>query len=465
VFALVFAAAVLVRLGIVLTFWPALYYIGDSFSYTATAYDHTLVGFDPVHPSGYPLLLDLLALPGRSLVTIVVAQHLAGLATGVLVYALLVQLGLHRLLAAAAAAIVLLESWQVVLEQHVLAEPFFTLALVASAYLLLTRSSTRATAASGFLLGFAVLLRVIALVAFPLWLAYAAWKHRLRRPLALGTVALVVPVVIYASVHAGAGRGFALTEWDGWLLYGRVAGIADCRGARFLGSTAQLCRSKADRERRARLGWEPSNYIFSPQSPAVQVYGYTPGSNSALRRFALAIVISHPLTYAHTVASDASWAFRPRAGFTGMDPGIFLHEQYESLWRVYGNPGVRRYFGGYRLRSYGPRDAVVWYARKIRAPRLLLGLLLLAALLSMSLSVVGRGRLSLPHQPESTFLAAVTLALWVGAVAVAELNLRFLVPALPLLVSAGALALSDLAALSASAWRARGLRRSTAAAR
>jgi hypothetical protein len=455
-FALVFAAAVLVRLGIVLTFWPALYYIGDSFAYTETAFEHTFVGFDPVHPSGYPLLIEILSLPGRSLVTIVVAQHVAGLATGVLVYLLLLRLGLHHAVAAVAAGVVLLNSWQVVLEQHVLAEAFFTLALMGSVYLVLTRRSAGATAASGFLLGFSALLRVIGLAAAPVWLVWVAWKQRLSRALALGTAALVLPVVIYASVHAGAGRGFSLTEWDGWLLYGRVAGFTDCTGARIPPGSERLCQSKDERERLRRFGWTPSNYVFSPGSPAVRVYGYTPGSNAALRRFAVDIIRAHPVTYLRTVGSDASWAFRPNAGFLGMDPGIFLHEQHESMRIVSENPNVRRFFGGYQLRSYGPRDAVVWYNREIRAPRPFLGALLFAALLTLVLASVGRGRWELPHQAESTFLAAMSLALWIGAVAVAQLNLRFLVPTLPMLVCAGALAASDLAALTLSArpWRA-----------
>ena len=88
-FALVLAAAALVRLAMILTFWPALFYPGDSFGYLASAYGQTFVRFDVVHPSGYPLVIELLSLPGRSAATLAIAQHVAGLAIGVLVYVLL----------------------------------------------------------------------------------------------------------------------------------------------------------------------------------------------------------------------------------------------------------------------------------------------------------------------------------------------------------------------------------------
>ena len=72
---------------------------------------------------------------GRSLAAITVAQHLAGLVTGVLVYALILRLRLPRWLATAGAALVVLDAYAIALEQQVLAEAFFTLALVASFYL------------------------------------------------------------------------------------------------------------------------------------------------------------------------------------------------------------------------------------------------------------------------------------------------------------------------------------------
>jgi hypothetical protein len=117
------------------------------------------------------------------------------------------------------------------------------------------------------------------------------------------------------------------------------------------------------------------------------------------------------------------------------------------------HPVVQRYLGGYELKAYGPERAVIDYADELEPPRLLLGALFALPIVSLLLALVGRGRVRLPHQPESTFLVATAIALFGVAVAVAELNLRFLVPAIPLATCAAALAVSDLWALASERLR------------
>jgi hypothetical protein len=453
-FCVVFLAAVLLRAAMQRAFGPALFYLGDSFDYLDSAYK---LHWDEAHPNGYPLILALLALPGYSLTVISVTQHLAGLAVGVLCYALLLQLRVHRYLAAAAAALVLLNSWQIVLEQHVMAEAFFTLALVASVYLVVTRGGPRATAASGILMGAGALIRGAGLFAAPVWLAYAVWKRRAWRAAAVAAVAVVLPIVGYCTLHAADGRGFALTQWDGWLLYGRVAQLADCRVVDVSKDLRPLCESPAQFERRRARGWTPSEYVFNPYSPPHRLYGpyVTVGPNATLRRFAAEVIRERPLRYVRMVAADTTYFFRPAGWRIGFDPGIVLHEQREFPWKNTPNPVVRRYFPGTQIAKAWPMDAVVDYSRYTRPPRPLLAALVLAALVSLVLALAGRGRLQLPHQPESTFLAGLALAMLVGSTATVELNLRFLVPALPLIACAGALALTDLGALALGAVRTR----------
>jgi hypothetical protein len=459
-FCLVLLAGVVVRAAVQWTFWPALFYVGDSFGYIDAAYGHFLVGFDAAHPSGYPLIIEVLGIPGRKLATIAVTQHLAGLATGVLVYALLVRLDVNRVLAAAAAAVPLLTTYQVVLEQHVMPEAFFSLALTAAAFLTVGWSSRRPTVAAGFLTGFAPLLRPVGLLLAPVWLAYVVWKRRARLTIAAGTLALAVPILAFSTAHAIAGRGFGLSQWDGWVLYGRVAAIADCRGVDLPEGTRPLCESAAQRKAHERAGWTPSMYVFSPESPAHRLFGpaVTVEANPELRAFARAIIEAHPLTYTRTVLEDTAWFFRPGAGDRGLDPGVFLHEQDDDLSFLQSERVVALFFPDYSLSFRGPLHATVWYDRHLRPPRLLFGLLLLLPALSFVLAAAGRRRIALPHAAESTFLGAQALALLLGAVAFAEFNMRFLVPALPLLASGGALALADLAAAGrewARRWRAR----------
>ena len=453
-FCLVFVAATLVRAAMQSAFGPALFYLGDSFDYLEAGYGLHL---DQGHPWGYPLILAVLALPGRSLAVIAIAQHLAGLVTGVLVYALLLRLRVHRVVAAAAAALVLLNSYTVVLEQHVMAESFFTLALMASVYLVITRTGPVATAGGGLLLGAATLVRAAGIFAAPVWFAYVVWKRRVPRAIATAALAVAFPIVGYASISAGVGGGFGLTEWGGWLLYGRVAAIADCRLVDVPAETRALCETPQERAGRRARRWKPSNYVFDSDSPAHRLYGpaVTAGPSPALRRFALAVIRDRPLEYGRIVARDLTYYFRPASLRTGFDPGIILHEQLEPADLLQDAPTVRRYFPGYRVEKHPPVRAVVEYNERARPPRPLLAALLLSALLSLVLALVGRGRPALPRQRESTFLALLALALVVGPTAVVELNLRFLVPVLPLIACAGALALSDLGALAAVAWRKR----------
>ena len=69
--------------------------------------------------------------------------------TGVLVYALILRLRLPRWLATAGAAVVVLDAYAIALEQQILAEAFFTLALVASFYLVVGRDRDAGVAGRG----------------------------------------------------------------------------------------------------------------------------------------------------------------------------------------------------------------------------------------------------------------------------------------------------------------------------
>ena len=131
----VLVAAAVVRVGVAIAYWPAVFF-GDSWAYLNLAYEG---GFAPDRPSGYPQALHLLSVFGRDLGTITIAQHLAGLVTGVLVYALMLRLRLPRWLATVGAAVVVLDAYAIALEQQILAEAFFTLALVASFFFVVGR--------------------------------------------------------------------------------------------------------------------------------------------------------------------------------------------------------------------------------------------------------------------------------------------------------------------------------------
>ncbi len=264
----VLAIAAAVRVAVAIAYKPAIFF-GDSWAYLDLAYGGNPVGFAPDRPSGYPMLIDLLSVFGRSLGAITTAQHVAGLVTGVLVYALLVRLKVPRWLATAGAAVVLLDAYAMALEQQILAEAFFTLALAASFFLVAGRDrGAVALAASGALLAAATTMRTAALFAVPVWAVYVVWAHRRPRLIGPAALGLMLPLLVYASWQAADTGRFGLTQADGWFLYGRVGEIADCGNADIPTAARPLCDRNA-RDRREGAAY----HIWNADGPARRTFG------------------------------------------------------------------------------------------------------------------------------------------------------------------------------------------------
>ena len=459
------AAAVLLRLAVALAYRPGLFFI-DSWGYLDVALRADPVGFAPERPSGYPLLLNVLFLPGRSIAAVTAVQHLAGLATGVLAYAFLLRLDVRRGIAAAAAALVLLDSYAVALEQHLLTEAFFGLTLFGACVLAARSRGALGLASSGALLGLAVTLRTAALFAVPVWLVYLAWSRRGLRPAAGAVAALVVVLCGYAGLHAAGDptrlaspNTFALTEMDGWYLYAKTAAIADCEGADIPERTRELCQPEDERSRDADF------YLFNTDSPAKQLVGHGRSGeqqtedNRTLRRFALAIVRAHPWAYVKMVARDSTAIFTP--GGRGVDVTVRLPragaeldgggraplacEECDGMRVEPVDAGVRdRYEPGYEPRVHWPSGLLTAYQDWLHTPRWLMGALALVAALCAVLSPT-RLRERLPHRRETFLLGGTAIAVVIGSAAAANPSVRFLVPMVPLLACGGALGLLDLA--------------------
>lgn len=269
----VLGLATIVRVGASIAYWPALFF-SDSWQYLNLAFSRFPVGIAPSRPSGYPLLLRLLSAPGHDLALVVVLQHVAGLGTGVLTYALCLRLGLARRIALLAAAVVILDAYAIALEQHIMAESFFELAVMAAMLLTISRGErTRALVLAGGLLAIAATLRTAALFVIPVWLVYLLWSGVGRRRLLAGAAPVIVPLLAYSAMHYVHTDGsFGLQQAQGWFLYGRVEAIADCRGASVPPATRPLCIADA----RVRAAPSPDFWIWSPQSPAERLFGGNP---------------------------------------------------------------------------------------------------------------------------------------------------------------------------------------------
>ena len=138
---------------------PALLYI-DSYRYLGNLHD-----LDPAQnsqPIGYIALLLRPVLSVGNLAVVAGVQHIIGLGMGVAIYALLVRLGVRRWVAVLAAVPVLLDAYQLQIEQNIMSETLFEALILAAVVLLLwTRPPPiAALAIGGALFGLAATVRV-----------------------------------------------------------------------------------------------------------------------------------------------------------------------------------------------------------------------------------------------------------------------------------------------------------------
>jgi hypothetical protein len=428
---------------VAIAYRPALFF-PDSWSYLALAYSGER--FAPDRPSGYPLLLELIGLPGHSLAVITTLQHLAGLVVAVLVYALLIRAGTGRAIATTAAALVVLNAYAIVLEQMILAEAFFTLAIVASFYLVTgERRSNLILASGGLLFAAAITMRSAAVFALPVWLLFVLYRSHWRGLVALAAVAL--PLLVYGAVHDSKTGKFGLTNADGWFLYGRVGEIADCDLIDPPAGTSDLCEPSSN-----AAGRGPLYYIWDLGSAANRRFPEhfaDPESSAVLKRFAVSVIKQRPGAYLGLVVRDTLRWFEPGASSPGRsDTAIRLPEEprVREPWVV---PEVRdRFLPGFEPEVHAPSAVARAYAAVVRIPRPLLGLMLLLPLALLPLARRGPPDERPRHLPEALLLSLSALAMLVGPAATSGFIVRYLVPTVPLIVCAGALATSDLLRLT-----------------
>ncbi|GAC1325233.1 MAG: hypothetical protein NVSMB25_23510 [Thermoleophilaceae bacterium] len=395
----------------------------------------SLVGIAPTRPSGYPLILRFASLDGHSLVAAVLLQHLSGLVVGVLVYALLRRLELARWLSLAGAAIVLFDAYAVALEQHILSEAFFTLALTASLFgLVACGRRPRVLVASGLLLALATTMRPIAIFAVPLWLVFMVLGRPGRRPALAAAAAAVLPLFAYGALHGAVTGTFGLTQADGWFLYGRVGEIVRCDHIAVSAAERGLCVSGGGRG--------PSYFIFGRHSPARRALGgisadkqrqaYT---NDLLRGFSLKIIRARPGAYAGLVARDFARFFEPGVSSGRQEDATVTFPRRVKLSRA-DRRESRGLPTSYRPHAAAPAGALASYGRLVHTPRWLMAILAAIALVASVLRM--------PRRRPVALLVLSALAMLVGGAATAGFALRYLLPAVPLLVCAGLAGGADL---------------------
>jgi hypothetical protein len=145
-------AAVLLTAGLVLRVLAQLAYRPALFYIDTTRYLYNVAeGMDPVGYKGP--LRAILAVANFDAVAAV--QHLLGLGMAVVIYLVLLRRGVPRWLAALAMAPVLLDAYQVQIEQTIMPDTWFEALIVAGLAILLWRPATtwRRAAVAGLVLG------------------------------------------------------------------------------------------------------------------------------------------------------------------------------------------------------------------------------------------------------------------------------------------------------------------------
>ena len=425
--------------------YPTALWFGDSVGYLRSA---LRLEPSPTRPSGYSVMLRMLE-PLHSFVAVVSVQHLIGLATAVLLYALVWRHArraawsrrrgpwLPGLLGTAVTLPVLFDAYQIELEHLLLADSLFMLLVVAAVVVLLWRPavSLRAAAAAGVLLGLAATTRAIGL---PLLAVVLLWSLLRRRgllkalvPAVAAVIAFAAPVGLYMTWYHRAHGTFAMTESEKTFLYGRTMSFADCSAIRPRPDLRPLCPRTPPKDVSP-----PYAALWTDRSPFADMERGKVGGNDRAGEFAAAAILTQPGDYVRVVARDTLRAFWWKRT---VHPSPWTFQKYEFPARE--QPLSKRQARVARPYAHvgGTRPVVEPYAGWMRTyqdwvylPGIGLGMLLLAAAAGMVLRRGPRRRVLLPW--------TMSLALLVVPAATADFDYRYVLPAVPLGALAACLA-------------------------
>jgi hypothetical protein len=372
-------------------------------------------------PQGYSIFLRLIGAEG-SLVVVPLLQHLLLIAALVPLYVLMRSRGAAPWLAGLGLVPLALDARQVSIEHTILTEALF-LALVLGAVLLLMlpRERTWLTHASaGLLLGLASVVRTTGLPLLALVVVFFLIT-RVRWTLYIAVlIGVAVPVVSYAVWYHDTYDSYALSQYDGHFLYGRVAPFADCRGVD--GLTAQE-RSLCETTNASTRG-DATFYVWDATSPGARFQGVE--GDAVLGSFARKIILAHPLSWVQATTTDTLAHFVPGVtsanGFMcdiryrfppdGVTAECFVYVANQTMA---GDPSTPRYWepGGEFLQDY---------QSIMTTPRLVYGLLVLVV---AGCSVAALVRRRWRGQAEALLVTGIATGLVVIASATTLYDIRY----------------------------------------
>lgn len=299
------AVGALLRVLTMLAYQPAMAFVQDSFDYLGDARE-LVPGV--IRPLGYPIFLRALSVTG-DLRVVPGVQHVMALAMAVMLYVLLRRLGARPWLAALGTAPLLLDGYQVYLEQFVLAETLFEFLVVSAVVVLLWRPcpSPLACGLVGTLLALVALTRTVGVLLIVPVVAYLVVRRVGVRRLASVATPVIVLLGAYAGWYQASHGKLALHDFEGYFLAGRVSPFADCRDLPLPAEERQLCDERPVAQRPG-----PDWYVWNPGSP-LRRPEIAPGTdrNQVAGNFARGVMRHQPGDYVRTVVKDFLHYFSP----------------------------------------------------------------------------------------------------------------------------------------------------------
>jgi len=439
VFVLAAVPALVLRAITMVGFRWALWF-NDSYQYVQDA-----VGSfrpDQARPSGYSFYLRVLE-PFHNFAAVTISQHLMGLATGVMIYALL----LHRFktpswIATLAALPALYDAFQIQLEHLLMADAPFEFLVVAAVAIVLWRPkpSMIQMVIAGLLFGLAAITRSIGLPLLGILVVYLLIRRIQLRVIAAAVIACAVPAGGYVVWFHQTYHAYDMTQSTGIFLYSRVMAFADCRKFSTPPEEMALCTT-APRQHRmiSQL------YIWSLDAPLrrFQPPEFSPLTNKLAKDFATRAIKAQPLDYAR-VTWDDTW--RSFAWNRKVFPDPITYDEYVFASASGGparKPATGHGFGSHAVPQYASGSgfthvvepyagAMRFYQRYVFVPGTILGLLLAVGLCGMALAWrrLG-GEILLPW--------ALSVAMIVIPAATVEFDYRYVLPAVPFACLAAAM--------------------------
>lgn len=439
-------AGAAVRVALMFIYSPAYLSYFDTWGYAKAAAGPLFMD-DWIRPAGYPAMLAALHAIWGELTFAIAVQHLLGLATVVLTYALMLRLGAARGTALVVAAVPALTIDALFYEHTLLSEGPFTLLVLASVYttaIALERPVALGWAAgAGALAAAAVMVRGTALFAVPVLVALMAlaaagpWRRRLAGAGALAATCFAL-LLGYAALQSTQNGYFGLTEGSGWATYARAAPFADC--SRFTPPTGTdgLCETTDVRDREG-----PDFYAWKDGSPARRLFRGPPHEADLVGSFGRAAILGLPRAYVSAVATDIWRYVVSDAGIDRDDNGDTPSELSIALRRPAAEATnlttVEQLYGDVKIETSGAVDVVGDLQEIVRVHGPLILFAVLAAAVALPFAEPRR-RIAI------LLLGAAGLVPVIFATMTVVYNWRYMVPALPLIVGAGALGVQVLAA-------------------